>query len=1031
MADSDGEGEQPTPFLGISTFKYNSPHAGDLSFPKKATVHVLREEDEDWYYGEYDGKQGIFPKNFVSFLEPLQAEHQTASTSAAAAAVVEPPKATAPISEHITQEHVEEPMATSVPDEPVEIEHVNEEAEDEIAEPQDEPEILQPDEPASAAQIPEPEPEPVPLPVPVSVAAPIPTATKPPPPARAAVAPPPVRSSTASSTDGDTVVEPSAQSFRDRLAAFNKAAAPPPIPKPLPKPSNLVRRPYMDKPAVPPPKPAAPLSADTATPPATPASSNVPEVVEPSKEAEVPRRSVGSLRDRITALQSVPMPGMPGVPGRPPPRLPKKTPTSEEEMDDGSSAADDVATPSSEVASPIVEKEPTPSTPSAGIPDNDDVAAPANVDDSEEAEEQPEPTEEEKELQRRQALAQRMAALGGARIGLAPLPKRAAPPKRRPPPAEPKAEETEQSISPLSSSTADETTALSDKLTSPIAQRPTSIVSTEEADIPPVVPTRRPTSELESPAMSPVADETDVPPTIPKARPASVVGAKRAVPPVPSRSDTVSPETEEPEDIPPPLPSNRPSSRPSSQYGGRPPIPAGVAPPSRRGSGKVASAPIPPKRGSTSGSRPTSMVSNDTEGAPQIPARPTSVVVDSEDEDVPPPIPASRPVPAPPAEDIMEDDEEEEEQVEEPAAARQATSPVKREAVTPPATSPPPLPKSPPPLPKSPPPVAPIAVATGAAAAGAAVATAATTSPIAKDSPTSPQVVKSPVVDVPAPPPVAPGQTPQLAQDIDLDQASGWWLSDPVQLPSSLRGRQDLHHEVDGSSKMKKGKWIVTLDLHVLFADLSQSIITVSYAQGDTSPSAATLSQRHNPPPPPPSPAELQRWSSTLGSGVLGFAFQQTGHAVGDGSSAALIKEAIRTVRSALRPIGNASFGHLLYEAQEGHANQNEENDIRPGDIAVLSKAKFHGRRGIASYTHFAGFDSRGPQVSIVTEFDKSKRKIRVLEQRDSTDENGSSGRHGVVESNSYKVTDVKSGSVRVYRLMDASTIPEWIEEDD
>ena len=59
------------------------------------------------------------------------------------------------------------------------------------------------------------------------------------------------------------------------------------------------------------------------------------------------------------------------------------------------------------------------------------------------------------------------------------------------------------------------------------------------------------------------------------------------------------------------------------------------------------------------------------------------------------------------------------------------------------------------------------------------------------------------------------------------------------------------------------------------------------------------------------------------------------------------------------------------------------------------------------------------------------KGKIRVLEQRDSTDENGSSGRHGVVESNSYKVTDVKAGSVRVYRLMDASTIPEWIEEDD
>ena len=48
-----------------------------------------------------------------------------------------------------------------------------------------------------------------------------------------------------------------------------------------------------------------------------------------------------------------------------------------------------------------------------------------------------------------------------------------------------------------------------------------------------------------------------------------------------------------------------------------------------------------------------------------------------------------------------------------------------------------------------------------------------------------------------------------LLKTLIWDQSSGWWLSDPVQLPSSLRGRQDIHHEVDGSSKMKKGKWVV------------------------------------------------------------------------------------------------------------------------------------------------------------------------------------------------------------------------------
>ena len=184
----------------------------------------------------------------------------------------------------------------------------------------------------------------------------------------------------------------------------------------------------MDKPAVPPPKPAAaaPVPAETATPacyPCTIKCARARGVLPRNKKYQ--DVSIGSLRDRITALQSVPMPG---VPGRAPPRLPKKTPTSEEEIDDARSPADDVATPSSEVAIPVAEPESTLSTPSAGV-DGEEEDPPANVDEPEELEEQAEPTEEEKELQRRQALAQRMAALGGARIGLAPLPKRAAPPK--------------------------------------------------------------------------------------------------------------------------------------------------------------------------------------------------------------------------------------------------------------------------------------------------------------------------------------------------------------------------------------------------------------------------------------------------------------------------------------------------------------------------------------------------------------------------------------------------------------------------
>lgn len=63
------------PFRVKALYEYSSPHDDDLSFPNDQIITVTEEEDADWYYGEYEdtlgGKhEGLFPRNFVKMYEP-------------------------------------------------------------------------------------------------------------------------------------------------------------------------------------------------------------------------------------------------------------------------------------------------------------------------------------------------------------------------------------------------------------------------------------------------------------------------------------------------------------------------------------------------------------------------------------------------------------------------------------------------------------------------------------------------------------------------------------------------------------------------------------------------------------------------------------------------------------------------------------------------------------------------------------------------------------------------------------------------
>jgi hypothetical protein len=46
-------------------YDYEAAEDNELSFPEDATVTNLEFPDEDWWFGHYKGKSGLFPANYV------------------------------------------------------------------------------------------------------------------------------------------------------------------------------------------------------------------------------------------------------------------------------------------------------------------------------------------------------------------------------------------------------------------------------------------------------------------------------------------------------------------------------------------------------------------------------------------------------------------------------------------------------------------------------------------------------------------------------------------------------------------------------------------------------------------------------------------------------------------------------------------------------------------------------------------------------------------------------------------------------
>ncbi|CAM1503082.1 Fc.00g078580.m01.CDS01 [Cosmosporella sp. VM-42] len=249
-----------------------------------------------------------------------------------------------------------------------------------------------------------------------------------------------------------------------------------------------------------------------------------------------------------------------------------------------------------------------------------------------------------------------------------------------------------------------------------------------------------------------------------------------------------------------------------------------------------------------------------------------------------------------------------------------------------------------------------------------------------------------------------------IANDIDLAVQSGWWKQ-PNQVPPVLQGRKDIFFESEESTSTNGGqKTTVTREVFVLYQDYSQTFLTIRYDPYD--PSDVELEQRHEPPPRGLRQDQMEEFYERFGRPISEAVASKKDTVVGDGTPQGLIFELLRPFKDALAPIGTRAYGALVY-SNMANASTQQNDVIRAGDILTVRNAKFQGKHGPmhAKYSVEVG---KPDHVAIVSEWDGTKKKVRAWEQ-------GRESKKVKVES--FKLDDLRSGEVKIWRVMPRSWV--------
>lgn len=255
------------------------------------------------------------------------------------------------------------------------------------------------------------------------------------------------------------------------------------------------------------------------------------------------------------------------------------------------------------------------------------------------------------------------------------------------------------------------------------------------------------------------------------------------------------------------------------------------------------------------------------------------------------------------------------------------------------------------------------------------------------------------------------GNNGQIAQDVDLAEATAWWMQQSMP-PPVFQNRPDVLLEFEESSNSKRGgRTTVSKDVYVLFQDYSQTVITARFDPKDPA-TTSQLEQRHEPPPPRLRQDQLEDMHARFGALIASFVETKLSGAtiLGDGTSQSLVVELLRSAApAALLPVGTRAYGALIY-ANLANATIAQHDEIRPGDIVSFRNARFQGKHG-AMHAKYAVDIGKPEHRAVVMEWDGTRKKIKAWEQG-----REGAGKKGRLEG--FRVGDLRSGEVKVWRVV-------------
>lgn len=248
-----------------------------------------------------------------------------------------------------------------------------------------------------------------------------------------------------------------------------------------------------------------------------------------------------------------------------------------------------------------------------------------------------------------------------------------------------------------------------------------------------------------------------------------------------------------------------------------------------------------------------------------------------------------------------------------------------------------------------------------------------------------------------------------VANDIDLAPMSFWWTQ-LNGIPAALQGKKDILFETEEKTSYQGGKTMIKKEIYVLFQDYSQTILSACF--DSQNPADVKLEQTHEQPPSRLRQDQLEQAHENLGRRIYDEIITRKDSIVGDGTPQGLITELLNPLPNVLHPVGSRAYGALIY-GNIANASVQQKDEIRPGDIITFRNSKFQGKHGPlnAKYSIEVG---KPEHVGIVAEWDGTKKKIRAWEQ----------GRESKkVKLESFKLEDLRSGEVKVWRVMPRSWV--------